>query len=293
MDNPYYGYRSAASRTPLEWPGDKRIAFIVRLHLEYWQMTPPEGSLQDPRYVGEYGSFTPDYRTWSQREYGNRVGLFRLLEVLDRYPVRLTVPVNAACVYRHRPLIELLAQRQAEFVGHAAFANRLVSSAMAVDEERLLIARSLDALEGATGCRPRGWASQEAGQSLNTLSLLADAGIRYVMDWPNDDSPFAFANPDGLISIPNQPEWDDVQQLWLRRLPMHCYPEMVHDAFQVLAAEQGRVFVLSLHPWLIGMAHRIRYLDDALRRIFSEGSGDTAWFATAGEVADVVAGSAA
>jgi len=292
MDNPFYGYRSAASHPPLAWPGGKRIAFIVRLHLEYWQMTPPEGSLQDPRYVGEYGSFRPDYRTWSQREYGNRVGIFRLLEVLDRYPVRLTIPVNAACAYRHQPLIDLLAQRGAEFVGHGAFANRLVSSAMAADEERQLIARCLDALEAATGRRPRGWASQDAGESLHTLELLADAGVQYVMDWPNDDSPFVFTNPAGLVSIPDQPEWDDVQQLWLRRLPMERYVEMVDEAFQVLAAERGRVFVLSLHPWLIGMAHRIRYLDEALHRIFSGPDAGAAWLATAGEVADVVTGAA-
>lgn len=286
MDNPFYEYRPDIARRVVQWPHGKRIALIVQVHLEYWEMTPPDGTLQDPRFVGEYGSFKPDYRTWSQREYGNRVGMFRLLDVLDCYPVRLTVPVNAACVDRHRYLLNTLADRGAEFVGHGSFANRMVSSRMPIEQERDLIDRSLDALARATGRRPLGWASQDAGESARTPELLGQAGVRYVMDWPNDDSPFFLSAQPPLVSIPNQPEWDDVQQLWLRRLPMSRYPEIVAEAFDVLAAEQGRVFVLSLHPWLIGMAHRIRYLDDALRRIFHSSSADAIWAATAGEVAD-------
>jgi hypothetical protein len=84
------------------------------------------------------------------------------------------------------------------------------------------------------------------------------------------------------MSIPSQPEWDDVQQLWLRRLAMERYPEIVGEAFEVLHGEGGRVFVLSLHPWLIGMAHRIPYLSRALERI---AAFDGVWNAAAAAVA--------
>jgi len=287
MDNPYVAYRSQvrAEREAITWPGGRNLALVVQVHLEYWEMDPPPDALKDTRFVGEYGSFTPDFRTWSQREYGNRVGIFRLLEVLDRYPVKLTVPVNAACVMRHRALIQQLSARGAEFVGHGSHATRIVSSRMSETHERELICDCLDAIEQATGNRVRGWVSQDAGQSVNTPRLLAEAGIEYIMDWPNDDSPYRMNTTPDLVSLPLQPEWDDVQQLWLRRIPMICYPQMVGEAFDVLSAEQGRVMVLSLHPWLMGMAHRIRYLDFALQRIFQSSTTPGPWVATAGEVA--------
>lgn len=291
MDNPYYRYRAAPDREAISWPGGKSIALIVQVHLEYWQLDAPDDAVRDARFVGEYGSFAPDCRTWSQREYGNRVGIFRLLEVLDRYPLKLTVPANAACVGRHPFLLEQLARRGAEFVGHGVSANRMVSSRMLPAEESELIAACVDALERGTGRRPVGWCSQDAGESASTPELLAKAGIRYVMDWPNDDSPYLLSTTTSpLVSLPLQPEWDDVQQLWLRRLSTPRYASMVPEAFEVLSQESGRVFVLSLHPWLIGMAHRIRYLDLALQRIFGSAGAGRIWAATGSEVAEAAAG---
>jgi allantoinase len=288
LDNPYYRYLATTRRPVNGWPAGQRIALVVLVYLEYWQMDCPPDAVRDARFVGEYGSFDPDYRTWSQREYGNRVGLFRVLDILDRYPLRLTVPINAACVSRHGEAITELKRREAEFVGHGLFANRMVSSRMDQDTERALIRSSLDTVEAGTGSRPVGWVSQDAGESTRTPALLAEAGLRYLLDWPNDDSPYLMRTEPAIVSIPLQPEWDDVQQHWIRRLPMDIYPRVVSEAFQVLAAETDRVFVLSLHPWLIGMAHRARYLDEALRRLFDSVRAEDIWPATAGEVAQAV-----
>ncbi len=282
MDNPYYQFEPLPQRQQISWPSGKRIALVVLLHLEYWQLDAPADAERDRRFVGEYGSFSPDYRTWSQREYGNRVGLSRLLAVLDRYKLKLTVPANAACAGRHDTLIQQLRERQAEFVGHGSYANSLISSKLSEAEERLFIKRSLDTLEQATGTRPVGWAGQDYGESARTPQLLAEAGLDYVLDWPNDDAPYRMRTKPGLISIPRQPEWDDVEQLWLRRIATPRYPDIAAEAFETLHQEGGRVFVLSLHPWLMGMAHRIRYLDEALARITSH---DGVWSATAQEVA--------
>ncbi len=282
MDNPYYRFEPAPLRTPIIWPEGGRIALVVLLHLEYWQLDAPASQEKDRRFVGEYGSFSPDFRTWSQREYGNRVGFSRVLDVLDRYQLKLTVPMNAACVQRHASLIQMLQERRTEFVGHGTYANRLISSAMDEDEEQAEIERSLAAIESATGKRPEGWAGQDYGESARTPALLAQAGMRYVLDWPNDDAPYLLTTSPTLVSIPRQPEWDDVEQLWLRRIASPRYPDLVFEAFDTLHEEGGRVFILSLHPWLIGMAHRIRYLDEALARITSKPG---IWSATAGDVA--------
>ena len=283
MDNPYYPYSPIGARAPLRWPGGAKIALVVLLHLEYWDLAAPAGAHVDPRFVGEYGSFDPDYRTWTQRDYGARVGVFRLLEVLDRYGLKATVAANSSAARRYPYVVEALQKRGYEFAGHGRFANEMITGAMSEDAERDLIAGSLGELKAATGVRPVGWVGQDYGESARTPRLLAEAGVQYVLDWPNDDQPYLMdVGGAPLVSIPSQPEWDDVQQLWLRRLGMDLYPKMVGEAFETLHGEGGRIFVLSLHPWLIGMAHRIAYLDQALHRLLQFGG---VWKTTAAEAA--------
>ena len=282
MDNPWYDYAPFPKRPRLAWPKNARVASFVLLHLEYWELIPDEASVRDPRHVGEFGSFTPDYRTWTQRDYGNRVGIFRVLDVLDRYQIRAGVAVNALAAERYPFLIEQFKRRKYEFIAHGHSANRMISSKMSEAEEKAEIAASLAAIEKATGARPTGWLGQDYGESQRTPQLLADAGLDYVLDWPNDDQPYPMKVGKKFVSMPNQPEWDDVQQLWLRRIPTPRYPDIVGEAFELLHHEGGQVFNLSIHPWLMGMAHRIRYLDEALRRIERFGN---VWQATPGEIA--------
>ncbi len=282
MDHAWYDYSPFPKRPRLAWPGNARVAFSVVLHLEYWQLLPAEQSYKDPRFVGEFGNFIPDYRTWTQREYGNRVGIFRVLEVLDRYQVRAGVAVNALAAERYPFLVEQFKRRKYEFIAHGTSANRMITSKMSEAEEKQEIAAAIAALEKATGTRPKGWQGQDYGESERTPRLLADAGLDYVLDWPNDDQPYPMKVGKKFVSMPNQPEWDDVQQLWIRKISTTRYPDMVGDAFELLHREGGQVFSLSVHPWLIGMAHRIKYLDEALRRIERFGN---VWHATPGEIA--------
>ena len=282
MDNPWYDFVPFPKRPRLNWPGNARVASFVLLHLEYWELMPDEASVRDPRHVGEFGSFTPDYRTWTQRDYGNRVGIFRVLDVLDRYQIRAGVAVNALAAERYPYLIEQFKRRKYEFIAHGHSANRMISSKMSEAEEKAEIANSIAAIEKAAGVRPTGWLGQDYGESRRTPQLLADAGLDYVLDWPNDDQPYPMKVGRKFVSMPSQPEWDDVQQLWLRRIPTTRYPDLVGEAFELLHHEGGQVFSLSIHPWLMGMAHRIRYLDEALRRIERFGN---VWHATPAEIA--------
>ena len=283
MDNPWYDYSPFPARPKLAWPGNARVGFFVLLHLEYWELIPDESSHRDPRHVGEFGSFVPDYRTWTQREYGNRAGIFRVLDVLDRYQVRAGVAVNAVAAERYPYLVEQFRKRRYEFIAHGHSANRMITSKMGEAEERAEIAGCLDAIEKAAGVRPAGWLGQDYGESQRTPGLLAEAGIEYVLDWPNDDQPYVMKTaPAPLVSLPNQPEWDDVQQVILRRIPLPRYADMVGEAFEVLHQEGGQVFNLSVHPWVMGVPHRIKYLDEALRRVERFGN---VWQATPGEIA--------
>jgi peptidoglycan/xylan/chitin deacetylase (PgdA/CDA1 family) len=285
MDHSLYPYSPMPARPVLAWPQGARVAFWVLLHLEYWELDAPEGALRDPRFVGEFGSYFPDYRSWTQRDYGNRVGIFRVLELLDRYQLKVTVAANSSALERYPYLVAELKRRGYEFAAHGSHATRMITSRMSEAEERAAIASSIEAVERATGRRPTGWLGQDYGESERTPQLLAEAGLDYVMDWPNDDQPYRMTVGKPFVSIPNHAEWDDVQLLWLRRVGMQTYAKVLGEAFDALheeGAQSGRLFGLSLHPWLIGMAHRIGYLDQALRHI--AGHRDV-WQATSGEIA--------
>ena len=281
MDNPWYDYVPFPKRPKLTWPRNARVASFVLLHLEYWELIPDEGGHRDLRLSGEFGSYVPDYRIWTQREYGNRTGIFRVLDVLDRYQIRAGVAVNALAAERYPYLIEQFKKRKYEFIAHGHSANRMITSKMSEAEEKTEIAEAVAAIEKAAGVRPKGWLGQDYGESQRTPQLLADAGLDYVIDWPNDDQPYPMKVGKKFVSMPNQPEWDDVQQLWLRRIPTPRYPDLVGEAFELLHHEGGQVFNLSVHPWLMGVPHRIKYLDEALRRIERFGN---VWQTTPGEI---------
>ena len=283
MDHPHHAYSPLPRRAPLHWPGECRIAFCVMLHIEHWELQPPADAHRDPRFAGEYGSFNPDYGTWGQREYGNRVGVFRVLDALDHHGIRASVALNSSAAERYPQLVGECAARGYEFVGHGSHATRMLTSRMREEDERAYIGEALDTLERVTGTRPRGWLGQDYGESQRTPALLAAAGLDYVADWPNDDQPYAMSVGKPLIALPAQAEWDDVQLLWLRRIAMNRYPDIVDAAFETLYAEGGRVFCLGLHPWMIGQAHRVKYLRSALQGIFTR---TQIWQATAGEIVD-------
>ena len=282
MDNPWYDYSPFPTRPKLTWPRNARVAFCVVLPLEYYELAPAEDAVKDSRFIGEFGNYRPDYRTWTQREYGNRTGIFRVMDVLDRYQIRAGVAVNAMAAERYPFLIDQLKRRKYEFIAHGVSGNRMISSKMSEAEEKAEIAASLAAIEKAAGVRPTGWLGQDYGESQRTPQLLADAGLDYVLDWPNDDQPYPMKVGKKFISMPNQPEWDDVQQLSLRRIPTPRYPDMVGEAFELLHHEGGQIFNLAVHPWMMGVPHRIKYLDEALRRIERFGN---VWQATPGEIA--------
>ena len=285
MDLDHYPYSPLPQRPRLGWPGGEPVAFWLVVYLEYWELDPPPDAVRDRRLDGELGSYFPDYRNYSLREYGNRVGLFRIFEVLDRYGLKATVAANAEACRRYPYLVEQCRRRGWELAAHGTHATRMLSSAMSDDEERAAIAESVAAVESACGARPTGWIGQDFGESVRTPRFLAEADLGWLADWPNDEQPYRMSVDPPLVSIPYQAEWDDVQLLQLRRLPTPRYPDVVLDAFTTLHEEgavSGRTFGLGIHPWLLGQPHRIRYLDEALARITELGG---AWQATAGEIA--------
>ncbi len=286
MDHTHYAFRTLTQAPRFAWPGDARIAFTVTLILDYWELSPPPDASRDPRIVSPLGNFFPDWLTWSQREYGARVGIFRILDVLDRFGLVPSVAVGAAAARRYPELIDELVRRGACFLAHGTFATRRITSRMTESDEHAFIAESREAVRAAVGTAPRGWCGQDFTGSDRTPASLAEAGFAYTTDWANDDRPYLLGPYHGrsLVALPPQPEWNDLECMWLRHVVPPVWADNIAEGFALLHDEGGASFNLTLHPWIAGQAHRIRWLCQALTRVLGRGG---IWRATTDEVARV------
>ena len=287
-DHTLYLHLPRPDRVPLRWPNGARVAFVVFLYFEAWEIDPPKRAVYDKRHDGVVGGLFPNYKTWSQYEYGNRVGIVRVLDLLGRHKLSVTVAANAGACERYPYLVRQFRERGYEFAAHGTFATRMLSSQMSEAEERAAISESLDAIERTSGTRPRGWIGQDYGESTITPRLLAEAGLRYVADWGNDDQPYLLNTQPPLFSIPNQAEWDDVQMIWHRKIRTDTWRDTVLDAFARLHADgatSGTVFGLHIHPWLTGAPHRIALLEEVVDKI---AVAPGVWRTTASEIAEYV-----
>ncbi len=266
MDHELYKFRKSADAPRFEWRDGARIAFTVTLMVDYWELQPPADASPDPRMGSPLGKFNPDWLTWSQHEYGNRVGIFRVLEMLDTFEVKPSVALGIEAAKRYPEIVYDLRQRYAGFMAHGTHATRRITNAMDDMDEMILLAECMDAVGTASGEPPIGWCGQDYAQSERTPDLLAQAGFKYVTDWSNDDRPYRIGS-EGLMSLPAHSEWSDIECMWHRNVLPQTWADGVVEAFDVLYGEGGACFNLTLNPWITGQAHRIRYLGDILSRI--------------------------
>jgi peptidoglycan/xylan/chitin deacetylase (PgdA/CDA1 family) len=281
LDHRIHDWSPQPARPAFLWPGGKRVAGYILLHLEHTEIEPPEDAHQDPRFRGAFYTGRPNWHAWSYREYGNRIGIWRVLDLLDRLRLPASVAVNLLAARRHPEIVEACRSRGFEPVAHGVSASRMVTSRLTEGEERAEIAAVRDGL-GAIWPGATGWLGQDHGATPATTALLRDAGFDFSLDWANDEEPYLHAS--GLLALPPPGEWDDVQALWLRPVPVTAWPGMVRDALDRLLAEPrgGRVLGLGVHPWMLGAPHRIRYLREALEDVASRGD---LHLATAGDLA--------
>ncbi len=264
------------------WPEGVRVVLFPVLHFEAMDVDVPQEASADPRWRERPA---PDLRYNSFYEYGNRIAMHRLLALFDRLGLTLTVAANAMACERCPDLVEAFKARGYELAAHGLAANRMISVAMSAAQERAFITESLARFEAATGARSRGWFGQDFGQSERTPALLAEQGLAWQGDWPNDDEPCRMAGAGGLVSLPVAYEWDDMRLFIERRMQAWYYPVMLREAFALFdreGRERPRVLPLSIHPWVFGAPHRLRYLDETLSALCS---APGVWIARASELA--------
>lgn len=283
----WFDWSPIGARASGAWPGGARLAVAFVVAVEYYEMQPPAQAAWPASLPGGFGRGPyPDFRTWSHREYGNRIGVFRVMDALDRHGMRATAAVDAYCARERSVVVDECRRRNWEIAAHGEAVTRLLSSRLGEEDERSQIRAALQAVREAAGGDVAGWLGPEQGESARTPALLAEAGIRYVLDWPNDERPYPMRTPGGpLVSLPMAIDLDDVFAHWHRKLSMARWRQSIADAAERLLADgesRPRALVLCLHPWLVGQPWRISYLEEVLADLRRR---EGVWFATAGEIA--------
>ena len=284
MDHDRYDWSMLEDRQPVAWPKQTPIALWVNVPLQFFPLNQQGIPFNVP------GGMTmpyPDLRHYSLRDYGNRVGIFRLLKAFDQYGVKPTFAVNTQLAERTPYLMNVIRDRGDEIMCHGLHMDALHYGGQDVAEEEAQIEKALSGIRKLTGKDVKGWLSPAKNESENTPDLLAKHGIEYFCDWVNDDMPYAFNTDHGaLAAMPLSTELEDRFVIQNNLHSEESWCQQVCDAYDFLREEAttqgGRILALNIHPWLMGQPHRISYLEKALAYLMEQ---PNVWSASAGEIA--------
>ena len=269
------------TRPRLTWPGGARVALWVCPNIEHYEYLPDPVGVRDPWPRMPH----PDILGYGIKDYGNRVGLWRMFEVMDRHQVRCTVSLSFSVITHYPEIFEACQARGWDTMCHGVYNTRYFWD-LPEREERQVIADCVETYRRATGRQLAGWFSPAASHTLNTPDLVAEAGIKYYCDWVHDDQPWPIKVRSGrLLTVPYSMELNDAV-LYNRPHEAADFARMIKDHFDTVyreGARHGRVMCIALHPYMMGQPQRLKHLDEALGYILGH---DGVWQATGEEIAD-------
>jgi peptidoglycan/xylan/chitin deacetylase (PgdA/CDA1 family) len=276
-----FPYTPITRRPKIVWPNQARVALWVIPNIEFFPLNE-----RMPDSPGGSGGLIPDVIAWSMRDYGNRVGVYRLMEVMQRYGVRGTVALNSEICDEHPQIIDEAKRLGWEFMGHNQSNVRRLNT-LPPGTEREVVRATLERISAAAGRKVAGWMGSALQESWNTLDYLAEFGCKYVADWVNDEQPYLM-NVGGqrLCSIPYSTELNDKVAIEYHHVTPEEFDRMCRRQFDVLHREgerSGRVMAIAIHPYLMGVPHRIGAFESALNYITSKPG---VWLATGDEIVE-------
>jgi allantoinase len=275
-----YDYRPIEGRPDYSWPEGKRLAVYLGLNLEHFSFGEGLGAELAP------GGPQPDVLNFAWRDYGNRVGAWRMKRMFDELGLPASVLVNAS-LYDYCPeLVAAFVARGDEIVGHGV-TNSERQGVLDEAAEAALIRRSAEAIERHSGQRPQGWLGPWISESHATPDLLGEAGFGYLLDWCCDDQPIWLRTRRGrILAVPYPQELNDIPAIAFRRTPADEFADMIVDNLEEMreqAEGEPLVMGIALHPYIVGQPYRLRHLRRALRHIAE--LRDEVWVTTAGAIA--------
>lgn len=283
-----YDYIPLPERPVYHWPGGRRLAFYVALNLEHFAFGEGLGAELAP------GGPQPDVLNFAWRDYGNRIGAWRLAELFDRLDLPAAALVNSSCYDYCAPLVAAFRARGDEIVGHGR-TNAERQGTLDEAGERALILESTARIAQEEGKPPQGWLGPWISQSRLTPDLLQEAGYSYLLDWCADDQPVWFRTRRGrILSVPYPQELNDIPAIAARRMGAEEFADMIVDNFdEMLEQSQAQPLVMgvALHGYLVGQPFRLRHLRRALSYISS--CRDRIWLTKPGDIASHILASPA
>jgi allantoinase len=273
-----FDYHPIVDRPPIHWPGGARVAAYIGLNIEHFLLDRPSTSI----WPGT-ADLVPDALNYGWRDYGVRVGIWRVIDILDRHGVRASALLNSAAAEHYPRIIEAGVNRGWAWLAHGK-TNSIPHAGMSLDEERRVLTEIVDTITAATGQRPRGWLGPGLTETFHTPALLAELGLNYLLDWTNDDQPYPLNVP-GLVSVPYSVELNDLG-LFGKGTTGPEFVQIVADQYEQLRVDSehsGRVMALALHPFVIGQPFRAKYLDQALEFLAAQ---PDVWLTTSDEIAE-------
>jgi allantoinase len=271
-----------SERKPFAWPGNKKLAVWIAPNVEVWHYDLPAGQAVTPNTANR----VPDVVNYAWREYGVRIGLWRIADVLDAAGLKATVALNSQFCETFPKAMEEMKKRGWEFMGHGT-TNSESLAGLNPEKEKEVIRHVLKTIEQSSGRKPRGWLGTGLTETYNTLDILAEEGVVYCGDWNNDDQPCPMKVKTGkLFAIPYCMEINDIGLYIRKGYTGEQYYRSVIDQFEQLYADsekQPRVMGIPLHPMITGQPLRIKYL----QRVIAEMKKlEGVWFATGSEIID-------
>ncbi len=274
-------YSAITERPQLKLPDAARMAVWVIVNVEEWDPTQPM-----PRTVltpPAGGSPMPDVPNWAWHEYGNRVGFWRFVEVLDALAVPAVLAINGSALAAYPPIVHASVERKWEFIGHG-FTQRNMQK---VKNERADIRKTREAILKATGKPPRGWLGPGLTETWETPDLLVEEGYDYVADWVLDDQPvWLRTRTKPLLNLPYTQECNDVAMMLIQHHKASEYSDRALDQFEQIyadGAQSARVMALVVHPYIMGAPHRLKYFRRVLEAVRNK---KDVKFWTGGQIAD-------
>ena len=279
-----YAYSSILQRPDHDFPGGKRLAVYLGFNIEHFDFGAGLGAALGP------ASPHPDVLNYAWRDYGNRVGVWRCLELFDQLGVPTGTIVNTA-LYDYCPeVVAAFAARGDEIIAHG-HTNSERQGAMGEADEYRLVVDCRERIRRESGRAPSGWLSPWISESAVTPDLLAEAGYRYTLNWCHDDQPVRMATRRGgsIMAIPYPQELNDVPMIITRQMDGRAFADMIIDNYTEMlrqSTSQPLVMGIALHPYIVGQPYRLLHLRRALAHIVESGR---AWITTPGAICDYMA----
>lgn len=269
----HYSWSPIINRNPLRFPNGKKLALIMTMNCEYWDLTK---DTSEPYYAGgppmlpdSLPGNVADFPNFTWREYGQRVGVWRMFKLFDEMGAPFSITVNAKTALERPEIIQYANDRKWEIVAHNYEQGELLTRhTFDIDKERELIAATLAVYEKTVGRKAKGWLSSSLRGTPNTPDLVAEQGLQFFCDYMNDDQPYLIQTPSGpIVNVPYSIEINDFTFFHRRAMSTWDAARMLKDQFDELykeGAESGRLMNIGLHPHVSGHAHRMPCFRDFL-----------------------------